>query len=227
MTQNTQAPILSTDRDPAIGRLKTSSASRQELQIVRGEFYVGSSERAAVPIGDTYYSVLKAAPGKVLVIEDAIIEIDFSSVTDGQYSVALLGYVDVSNGNTWAYTPNAPTPIGRPLNAVKVNALPTSTVDLGVTVTGFTGSADYPFFFADYFIATQGNQSSVTDTGADFFGKGRQVILGPEQALLVRTTTAGDATGPATIRTVFFTSEIDIADVPSKLGATLEQLGLV
>ena len=221
------APILSTSRDPNNARLRVSTATRQAVQIARGKFFVGSSERLGVPILNVHDSVLKAAPDKLLVLEDALIELDFASSADGQFSISLGGYVDISNGNAWSYTPGSPGPVGRPLSAGLVNALPTSTAEIGVIVSGFSGVADYPFFFADHYLETVGARESISRTDTNFFDKGRQIVLLPGQELLIRTQTGGDAAGTVDIRTVFFTSEIDPEDAPSVLGATLAELGYI
>jgi hypothetical protein len=58
-TQNWgQVPILSTSRDPATARLRVASASRSEMQIALGEYFLGASKRLAVPVGDVQYSVV-------------------------------------------------------------------------------------------------------------------------------------------------------------------------
>ena len=216
MTLNIQAPILSTSRDPLKARLKVSASSRTEGQIALGSMFVAVSERLAVPVGNVFYSVLKAAPNKYLVIEDAILELDFSAVTQGQYSFQIEGFADISNGNAWGYTPLNPVPVGRPLLASMVNDFPASTVDVGVTVNSpvLSGAADYPFFFADYFVDTQGNRVTIGSTQSTFFEKNRQVVLAPGQEMLIRSRTAGTAVGDATIRNIFFTSEIDPSVFP-------------
>ena len=212
------APILATSRDPDTARLRVSSSTRQEYQIATGEFFNGISERQAIPVGNTYNAVLKAGPNKLLVIEDAIVETDFNITDSSNYSVKIGAYVDISNGNAWSYTPTAPIPAGRPLNAAKVNDFPTSTIDLGVPVTGFAGAQDYSLFFADYYLETQGQRESISTTGASFFDKGRQIILAPNQEILIRTETDGTSTGTLDLRIIFFLSEIDADDAPSLMG---------
>lgn len=219
------APILATSRDPLTARLKVSTATRQEFQIANGAYYVGSSIRQAIPINNTNYSVLKAPADKYLVIEDAISDLDFLSVSDGKYSITIEGFVGGSILNSWTYTPVDPKPIGSPLNTGLTKSpanLPTSTIDLSLnTVTGLTGVADYPLLFADYYKDTSGNRESISNTGSSFFDKGRQIIIAPNDEVLIRTVTAGDATGGANIRLIFFTSEITLDQVPTLLGISI------
>ena len=210
--------VLTGDEINSASRVKVSSSTRQEYQIATGEFFNGISERQAIPTGDTYNAVLKAGPDKLLVIEDAIVETDFNITDSSNYSVKIGAYVDISNGNAWSYTPAAPIPAGRPLNAAKVNDFPASTIDLGVPVTGFSGAQDYSLFFADYYLETQGQRESISTTGASFFDKGRQIILAPNQEILIRTETGGSSTGTLDLRIIFFLSEIDAADAPSLMG---------
>ena len=221
MTSKIPAPPWSTDRDPEITRLKVSSSTRQEYQIATGDFFNGISERLAIPTGDTYNAVLKAGPDKLLVIEDAIVETDFNIIDSSNYSVKIGAYVDISNGNDWSYTPTAAIPAGRPLNAAKVNDFPASTIDLGATVTGFSGAQDYSLFFADYYLETQGQRESISTTGTSFFDKGRQIILAPNQEILIRTETGGSSNGTLDLRIIFFLSEIDAADAPSLMSVKL------
>lgn len=210
-------PDIFTGAVPNARRLKVSTATRQELQIVRGTFFVGNSIRLGVSVADVHFSILKAGPDKFLVIEDAIVAIGTADVADGRYTVRLDGYVDISDRNSWDYTPNVPNqfPVGSPLNAALINDRPTSIVEIGAQIDDLLGVPDYPFFFEDHHIATQGNSESISSTKADFFKKGRQVILSPKQELLIVTTTAGDIGGTADIRTIFFTSELSASEVPT------------
>ena len=212
---------MSTSDDPLTARLKVSSATRAETQIVRGEFFVGASVRPIIPINDDYKTVIKAPSDKYVVIEDAIIETDFSVTDSSTFGVSLTGYVDISNGNTWSYTVNNPLPAGRPLNTGLINNVAAATIDLGVTTSAITGEPDYPLFFADYYLETQGQRESVSTTGENFFDKGRQIVLAPNQELLIRTQTSGTSTGVLNLKTIFFISEISIDEAPTMLGVTV------
>ena len=192
----------------ATKRLKVSSVTRSELQISRGDYFVGSSERLAIPTGNTYYSVIKAPVDKFLVIETVEVSTDFSEAATGQFNVRIDAYVDISNGNTWSYTPSNPVPAGRPLNASVINSVAGSRIDLGVAAT-LTGNLDYPLLSVDHYLETQGNRESITEAGNNFFDKNRQVIVAPSQEVLIRTMTSGGANGTVDIRTIFFISEIN------------------
>lgn len=132
--------------------------------------------------------------------------------------LSLTAYVDISNGNDWSYTPSNPVPAGRPLNAGLVNDVSGATIDLGVTTGTITGEPDYPLFFADYYLETQGNRESVSTTGSSFFDKGRQIVMAPNQEILIRTQTSGTSTGTLELKTIFFISEVGLDEAPSILG---------
>jgi len=217
--ENIPAPILATSRDPKTARLKVSSSTRAETQIIRGDFFVGASVRPLIPVNNDYKSVIKAPADRYLIIEDAIVETDFSVNDSSTFGVSLTAYVDISNGNTWSHTPNSPIPAGRPLNAAVINNVANSTIDLGVTTSAITGEPDYPLFFADYYLETQGNRESVSTTGQSFFDKGRQIVIAPNQEVLIRTQTTGTSVGTLDLKTIFFISEIDVDEAPTILGA--------
>ncbi len=70
----------------------------------------------------------------------------------------------------------------------------------------------------DYFLEVQGARENVSSTGTSFFNKGRQIVVAPNQELLIRTQTSGDSIGTVTLKTVFFVSEVSLEDTPSLLG---------
>lgn len=207
--QSIPSDIYTGDNQGGVRRIKTATVTSQELRIIQGDFFVGFSSRAGVPVGDVYRSVISAAEGKYLIIDGAIIDPVFSTVTDGQYSITLAAYSSLSNGNSFTYTPLSPVPAGRALNTDFINDFPSSTIDLGVNIPDLTGSADYPLFFADFFIDNSGNRNTLNSTGSSFFEQGRQVVISPGSDLLVETVTAGNAIGTATINLIFFVTEID------------------
>lgn len=228
MTLNTgQAPITSTTRNKDAARLRTSALTEKEIAESRGKFFTAATSRAGVPVGNDYSSVLKAAADHFLIIEDVFFSMDFdASIDSGNYVVTLDGYIDESNGNDWGYTPGTPVPLGRPLNAGKINDVAQSTIDLGVAVgPAITGSRDYAFFFAGYFIDTGGNRNVVTSNESTFFEGDRKIILKPGQEMLARTQTSGTVAGNGTVKTLLFVAEVHIDDAPKVLGATLEELG--
>ena len=213
MSKFLPTPVMATSDDPATARLKVSSSTRQENQIVKGEFFVGESVRPLIPVNNDYYTVIKAPADKCLVIEDAILSPVFAVTDSSNFSISLTGFVDISNGNDWSYTAGSPLPAGRPLNAELINSTSTATIDLGVTVGAVTGRPDYPLFFATYYLETQGNRETVTTTGSSFFDKDRQIVLAPNQELLIRTQTTGTSVGTVDLTTVFFISEVDTVAV--------------
>lgn len=224
----TQAPTVATTREPQAARERSSSLSEIAIAIARGKHFTAATARAAVPVGNDYSSVLKAPADKILILEDVFFNLDFDTAANGTFNIVLDGYLDTSLGNSWAYTPVAPVPLGRPLNGAKVNDVAASTIDLGITpdAPGITGNPDYNFFNASYVIDSVGNRNTVSANTSTFFGADRKLILGPRQELLARTVTSGNATGTGTVRTLIFTSEVALADVPRIMGATLEEMGI-
>jgi len=215
---DTPSQLLTTSVIDSASRLKVSASTRAETQIVRGDFFVGASVRPLIPVNNDYNSVIKAPSDKYIVIEDAIIETDFTVTDSSTFGVSLTAYADISNGNDWSYTPSSPVPAGRPLNAGLINSVSSATIDLGVTTSTITGEPDYPLFFADYYLETQGNRESVSTTGSSFFDKGRQIVIAPNQEILIRTQTSGTSTGTLELKTIFFISEVGLDEAPSILG---------
>lgn len=196
-------------------RLKVSTATRQEIQIARGDFFVGFNKRlnvAAVPL-DTFYSVFKTG-ARYGVIEDVTQTLDFSEVTDGRYIHTVQGFVQGSNTSSFSYTPNNPSPAGRALNAGLINSLPDSTIDLGV-IGSTTGEPEYTLFDTAFYIDTGGNRNTVNQSGNDFFAKGRQILIPPNTEIMIKAITSGSAVGSANITTTFFFSEIETQEVPN------------
>ncbi len=207
------------DNNVGVRRFKVSTATRQELQIASGEFFTGFSQRlnvAASPAGTVYYSVFKTA-GKYAVIEDVTQAVDFSEVTDGHYNHKLQGFVLGSATSSFTYTPSNPLPAGRALSTEFINTFPVATIDLGVAASA-TGSPEYNLFETTFYIDTGGNRNTVSQSGSDFFTKGRQILIAPNSTVLIKSTTTGDATGSANITTSFFFSEISVDDAPTLLG---------
>lgn len=198
-------------------RFKVSTVTRQETQIVRGEFFVGSTTRQGILVNDTYYTIVKAPANKFLVIEDVLQELSFASITDGQYQLIMDAFIDGSVSSSYVYTPVAPTPIGRAMISSSINNFPTSTIQSGVTATP-TGDPEYPLTFHEFYIDNGGNRNTLANVTSSFFEKGRQLILAPNGEALVRARTLGDAIGSADIRTTFFTSEISLEEAPTLLG---------
>lgn len=216
-----QSHIHATDRDPEKGRVKVSTATRQELQIARGQFFIGINQRqnvVATAGGLVYYSTFTTG-NSYAVIEDVTQTLDFSTVTDGRYQHQLTGFVQGSATSSFTFTPNAPAPAGRALNTAFIHSFPDSQVDLNVTAST-TGNPEYNLFNTTFYIDTGGNRNTVNQSGNDFFAKGRQILIAPNTTILIKSITTGDAVGSANIETTFFFSEIESGDVPTLLGIT-------
>lgn len=185
--------------------VRLSGISREELTMEEGHYFVGSSTRAGVAVGTSYFTLVQAG-AKALTVEDIIVTLDFSSVASGQFNYTMQAFVDISNGNEWTATGGTTSPVGRPINALRVNDLPLSTVRFGVTSSP-TGAPDYPIYFADYYLDTQGNRSVLSVARNSFFEAGRKIIIPPGGQVLIQSLTTGNATGTAEVKTQFFTSE--------------------
>lgn len=211
--------MFSGGNNVGVRRFKVSTATRQETQIAQGEFFTGFSQRlnvAATPTGTEYFAVFKTAD-RYAVVEDVTQALDFSSVSDGRYNHKLQGYVLGSATSSFTYTPNNPLPAGRALSTEFINGFPLSTIDLGV-VASTTGNPEYNLFETTFYIDTGGNRNTVSQSGSDFFAKGRQILIAPNSTVLIKSITSGDALGNANITTNFFFSEIAAEDVPTMLG---------
>lgn len=195
-------------------RVKVSTTTREEIQITKGNFYVGFIDREEVPTGDVFNVVVQAGVDSYLVFEDTIIEPDFQSIESGQFSFSVVGYVESSNANSWDYTEGQQAPVGRSLSTEYINTTPSATIDPTANITNLSGVSDYPVFFADYFISIQGGRVTVSTTGSSFFEKGRQILLAPNEKILIQSTTTGVGTvGTLNVKTIFFTSEVHKDDL--------------
>jgi hypothetical protein len=198
--------------EQAIGlrRLKVTNIDRAEVQINRGDYYVQGIYRPLVPVGDTTYYVVEAI-NKPIIIEDIQLAFDFSSVTQGQYSYLLEAYVGSSDGNTWEAIGGGIAPLGRPLNAAYINKVSDGVIRTGFDSVAAAGIPDYPIQFVEYYVDTQGNRETISDTGASLFEGDREIIIPPGESVLFTAITGGNATGTADIRANVFTSEFEAA----------------
>lgn len=194
---------------PGPDRLRVNTSPREEATAADGFLFTGSTQRTGIPSGDTYYTAFETGD-KWVIVEDVDILANFSEVTDGNMLITLDVFCDNSNGNTWSYAPGTPIPAGRPLNSAVVNNFPLSTIDLGVSAS-VAGTPDYEVYYQSFYIDTQGNRNNVSSTEGRFFEGGRKLLLAPNSSFLIRTLTAGGATGMVDLITVFFVSEIEVS----------------
>lgn len=189
-------------------RLKVDSATTAERQMVVGQYFGAYTERLSVGVGDTTYFVIKAND-KWLTIRDILSIFNFSTITDGLYSYQLRCYFSNSNINDWTYSGGVEVPLGRPLTSLFINNAPSATVETGGTLDNISGSFDHQLRFTEYYIDTQGNRESITETDDTFFLSQRKIILAPGDELLIESITDGNANGSADIITKVFVSEVE------------------
>lgn len=59
---------------------------------------------------------------------------------------------------------------------------------------------------------------ALSTTGSSFFDKGRQIVISPNQEILIRTLTSGNSVGTLDLKTIFFLSEVGLDEAPALLG---------
>jgi len=197
-----------TVRESGLRSLSVASLTRQEVQMSKGMYAAGYSRRDGVPTGDTSATVVKATT-KGIVIEEINSVFDFSNAGDGRYSYSLVIYFSNSNSNSFTYSGGVPAPLGKPLSGTYINNQLSGEVIGGVTIDSLTGDPDHLLRSVDYFLATQGVQESVSDTGVTFFDNGRKLIIPAGVEVLLVSTTGGTANGTANITTSFFSTELE------------------
>jgi hypothetical protein len=172
-----------------------------------GRFFTGATTRENVTVLDPpRHSVITAGPNGAK-IDDLILAINFSDITDGRFTYELTCWAENSNGSDWSYTPSAPAPMGRSMNTAYINDFPDTTYDSDVAATINSGTADYTIYFSDYYLDTTGNRQIQTKSETRFFEADRQLIIAPNEKVLVRAEVSGDATGDADIKSIFFLAE--------------------
>ena len=199
-------PVKSGDDLGAI--LELSGTTREEIAMIEGEYYAGENERLAVPIGNTYHTVLVTGD-KQVTVEDLVILLNFSDITDGKYTYQLYAYIEGSNRNTWSYTGGTATTLGTPLNCALVNQVGNAGIVGNVNAT-VTGVRDFNIHYASVYIDNSGNRESLTETRNSFFTQDRRIIVPPHTKVLFEAVTSGDAVGTADVSTQIFTIESDI-----------------
>ena len=186
------------------------SISRVDVNIATSDMWSGATERENVPINDEAFQVIRTG-SRWLTIEDINVDLDFSNTGTGRYTYRLVAYVQGSNGGTFSYDQDSGTvtPLGRNLNTRDINVFPEGVIETNPTNSAFSGNPDFRLLFIEHFLEVQGNSESVSENGSDFFEGDRRLLLPPNSEVLLLATTAGDASGTADIRSIFFISETE------------------
>lgn len=187
--------------------LDISGTGRLFRVIDNSNGYEGSLDQTGLAVGSTTHFLVKTGATE-LVLEGLRTVTDFSLVTDGRMLIQLSMYVDISDINTWSTGNGTDLPLGRNLNCADINKLPLSTIAIDPPTVSVAGTADFQLQFAEYFIDTQGNRENLATNSATFFEGGARLLLPANSEFLFISQVTGDATGTASNRSIFFTSEI-------------------
>ena len=213
-TAPTRQPVMSDMfvNNTGVGdrKLKTVSSDFKEVEICRGNEYVGVVKRNAVSTDNTFYSVINTG-AKYLIINDLDVMINFTS-GDGDFLFEMHAYIDISNSNTFTYTGGVTAPLGKPLSTQYVNSVPVSTIEIGVT-PAVTGEADYHLFDEQLTRDTSGNRNTQNAIASSILENGRVTVIAPNSKVLIKTDFIGDA-ATANIINMFYFKELTAVEYP-------------
>ena len=185
--------------------LATLNMTRAEASAIAGEYYAASSERLGVATGNLYYTVLQTG-SKQVTLEDLVVILNFSDVSDGQFDYEIRAYVDSSNKNDWSFTGGFTGSLGSPLNTALINNVSDALITADANVT-LTGSSDYFIYAASDYVDTSANRDIISETKNSFFTNDRKLIIPPNTSVLFESRTGGTATGTVDITSQIFTIE--------------------
>ena len=205
------ADLYTDNNRGGVRRLKTTATTSREVAVRQGSFFVRSETLADKSINSNNYTVISAAAGKYLIINNITTDAFFSSSADGQYNITLSAYSSLSNDNTFSYSTNNPAPVGKSVNTDFINNAPDSTIDRDVNITTLTGDIDYPLCVVDYVVDTSGNRNNMGAMTRSLFDQSA-IIIAPNSDLLIAISTDGTATGSATIDVVYYATEVTTTD---------------
>lgn len=191
-------------------KLKTTNTNFHEVEICRGDAFVGVVKRTGVTTDNTFYSVITTG-AKYLLVDDLAAMVNFN-VGDGDFLFEMHAYVDISNANTWSYAGGTQAPLGKPLHTGLVNNTPVATIEVGVTAT-VTGEDDYHLFDQQLTRDTSGNRSTSGSISATIFAGNRVIVISPNSKVLIRSDFTG-VDGDANITTMFYFKELTAAEFP-------------
>jgi len=203
---------LLTPQSETARRLKVSAQSAVVERMSSGQVFVGAATRTGVIPASLFYTAIETG-ANWLVVDNIDVEFDFSAISDGKFTYNVTGYVEISDISDFTYSGGALLPVGRSMNAALINTAPTTMVKRDVTADTLTGQADYPLFYASYFMDTSGNRQTLTSTKNSFFGDGRLIMIPPNSVVLVESSATGTTVEPVDISSVFFTREFAAEDL--------------
>ena len=213
-TAPTRQPVMSDMfvNNTGVGdrKLKTVSSDFKEVEICRGNEYVGVVKRNAVSTDNTFYSVINTG-AKYLIINDLDVMINFTA-GDGDFLFEMHAYIDISNSNTFTYTGGVTAPLGKPLSTQYVNSVPVSTIEIGVT-PAVTGEADYHLFDEQLTRDTSGNRNTQNAIASSILKNDRVTVIAPNSKVLIKTDFIGD-NATANIINMFYFKELTAVEFP-------------
>lgn len=190
------------------GILELSGTTREEIAMAEGEYYAAETKRLGVGVGNTYYTVLTTG-SKQVTLEDLVVILNFSAVSDGQFDYEIRAFVEGSNKNTWSFSGGVQVSLGSPLNTAMINNVSEATITADASVT-LTGDSDYFIYAGSDYVDISANRESITETKNSFFINDRRLIIPPNTSVLFESKTSGTAVGTVDIASQIFTIESDI-----------------
>ena len=187
---------------------KTTAQDFSHVEVMRGQYFAGSTQRKNIVPTNTYYSVITTGD-KYLLIKDLDIMSQITFDASANFEVIMKGYASGSNGNTWSHVTGTQYPMGRPLNTEMINDLSQTKIELGVNAT-VTGQPDYLIFDDTISIDTQGNRNSSAQVKSSLLENGRLLIIPPNSSALIETVVTGPDTALAKLTTMFYFKEYDV-----------------
>ena len=170
-----------------------------DKKILAGDYFSGFFQKVYTA-PETAYRVIKTGSAP-LFIESVDVEVDYSSITGGEFTFVVRAFVDISNSSTWSYTGGTPIPAGKPLNVALINKMPVSEWVVDPVVSNLTGTADFILLYNQYFRESSGNRDSVSGVDNNFFSDGRKLIIPPNSEVLIEVEASGGAGNTAGVLT--------------------------
>tara|TARA_R110000751_G_scaffold73408_1_gene148444 strand:+ start:21593 stop:22231 length:639 start_codon:yes stop_codon:yes gene_type:complete len=178
-----------TSPNPLLTTVENQGTNYVDQKILNGDYYSGFIQRQST-VPETVYRVVKTGNAP-LFIESVTVDIDYSGISSGEFTLAVRVYVDTSNANTWSYTGGTAVSVGKPLNVELINQTAQSEWITSPVVTGPTGDADFVLLYNQYFRDSSGNRDSVSGVGSTFFKEGRKLVIPANSEMLIEIESSG------------------------------------
>ena len=170
-----------------------------DQKVLVGDYYTGSIGRTST-VPEIAYRTIKTGSLPIFV-EHIDTSVDYSAVSNGEFTVAIRLYIDNSNGNTFTATGGTETKPCKPLNVEYVNKQSEVSLFVDPTVTNLTGSSDFVVVYSQFFRDSAGNRDTLSGVDGSIFKNGRKLVIPPNSEVLVEVESSGTAGNTATLLT--------------------------